>query len=91
MKSCVAIVAAALRDAFNEAALARGHGENNYSVPLSPTGTAPATHYGLHGWIADDSEPEEIEGRILSVRLSAEHHFADICAESGLSVIGSEG
>lgn len=43
MKSCVAIVPAALR---------AGDGPNNYSVPLSPTGAEPVTHYGLHGWVS---------------------------------------
>ncbi|MBD3761484.1 hypothetical protein [Rhizorhabdus sp.] len=87
MQSCVAITLASLRDEFNERAEEAGRGPNNYSVPLSPTGAEPATHYGLHSWIADDANPEEIEGRIISVRASMTGHFADICAENGLKII----
>lgn len=32
---------------------AMGWGARNYSVPLSATGTAPATHYGLHAWTTE--------------------------------------
>ena len=48
MPRMIAIVPAALREQADAASAAEGWGPNNYSVPLSPTGAAPATHYGLH-------------------------------------------
>lgn len=89
MKSCVAIVPAARRDEFNERADQAGRGPNNYSVPLSADGSEPATHYGLHAWIADDAAVEDIEGRVVSVRDDMAGHFADVCAEQGLAVVES--
>lgn len=53
MRSCVLILPAALRDAGNALAEAMGWGSCNYSVPLSADGQEPATHYGLHAWVAD--------------------------------------
>jgi hypothetical protein len=50
MKSCVLILPAALRAKGNALGEALGHGPNSYSVPLSATGSEPATHYGLHTW-----------------------------------------
>jgi len=50
--SCVLILPAALRDAGNALGEAMGWGPGNYSVPLSPSGLEPATHYGLHAWVA---------------------------------------
>jgi len=87
MRSCVAIVTAELRDEFNQRAEDVGHGPNNYSVPLSPSGAEPATHYGLHAWIPDDAEPEDTEGRTISVRDEMQGHFAEVIADAGLVVI----
>lgn len=50
--SCVLILPAGLRDAGNALGDAMGWGPDNYSVALSPSGDAPATHYGLHAWVA---------------------------------------
>ncbi len=52
--SVVLIAPAALRAAANALAEAMGWGPDNYSVPLSPGGAEPATHYGLHTWATDD-------------------------------------
>lgn len=41
MKSCVAVITAALRNAFNDRAAQAGGGPNNYSVPLSPPAPNP--------------------------------------------------
>lgn len=41
------------KDAGNAVAVALGHDVapgNTYSVALSPSGSAPATHYGCHTW-----------------------------------------
>ena len=43
-----------------------GWGPNNYSVPLSPTGEAPVTHYGLHAW-AEQSFVDLMEGASAGV------------------------
>lgn len=51
--STVLIIPAALRDAGNQVAEAMGWGTGNYSVPLSPAGSEPATHYGLHAWASE--------------------------------------
>ena len=51
MKSVCLILPAAYREAGNALAVALGHDQppgNTYSVPLSPTGQEPATHYGCH-------------------------------------------
>lgn len=50
MFSCVLIIPAELRDKANTLAERMGWGPDNYSVPLSPSGVEPATHYGLHAW-----------------------------------------
>ena len=47
-------VPAALRDKANRLSCALGHDTmpgSTYSVPLSPTGQEPATHYGCHAWV----------------------------------------
>lgn len=36
--------------AVSAAGAALGYSQVEYSVPLSPTGTGPATHQGLHTW-----------------------------------------
>jgi hypothetical protein len=46
LTSAVFILPAAMRDAGNTLAENMGWGSNCYSVPLSPTGSAPATHWG---------------------------------------------
>lgn len=51
--SAVLIVPAAQRDAANALAEAMGWGPDCYSVPLSPDGAAPVTHWGLHSWVQE--------------------------------------
>lgn len=51
--SAVLIAPAAQRDAANALAAAMGWGPDCYSVPLSASGAAPATHWGLHAWVAE--------------------------------------
>lgn len=43
----VSVAPSAFVDAANALVEAQGWGPLNYSVPLSATGSAPATHYGL--------------------------------------------
>lgn len=86
MLSCSIIIPAEKRDECNASAEARGLGPNNYSVPLSPTGLMPATHFGLHAWVSDDFAVNETHGQIVSLRPEALGHFADLCAENGLVI-----
>lgn len=51
--SCVLIIPATLQEKANTLAIYMGWGPNNYSVPLSSTGTLPASHYGLHTWATE--------------------------------------
>ena len=48
--SVVLIAPAALLEQVNALATAMGWGPDCYSVPLSLTGAAPATHWGLRTW-----------------------------------------
>lgn len=51
--SLVAIVPIAHRAALNALGPLLGRGANEYSVALSATGNAPATHYGLRAWASE--------------------------------------
>ncbi|KPL68049.1 hypothetical protein SZ64_07900 [Erythrobacter sp. SG61-1L] len=44
----VLIVPAALLEAANALGAALGHGPQSYSIALSPSGEAPASHFGLN-------------------------------------------
>ncbi len=46
MTNAVMILPAAYLDAGNAFGVAQGWGEGNFSVPLSASGIAPATHWG---------------------------------------------
>lgn len=48
MMSLVLILPAARQSAGNALSQALGYGPDTYSVPLSPTGAEPATHFGAH-------------------------------------------
>ena len=54
MPSAVLIIPEAQRDKANALGEALGHGPNNYSVALSPTGSEPATHWGGRGEVTDE-------------------------------------
>lgn len=54
MPSAVLIIPASLRTKTNALGEALGHGPNNYSVALSPTGSEPATHWGGRGEVTDE-------------------------------------
>lgn len=54
--SVALIIAAEQKAAADAIAVALGHapsGEETYVAPLSPSGTAPPTHFGCHTWAAD--------------------------------------
>lgn len=48
--SVVVIVPAAHHAAMAQLGQALGYGPNNFSVELSASGNAPATHFGTHTW-----------------------------------------
>lgn len=54
MQSAVLIIPTAQRAKANALGEALGHGPNNYSVALSPTGSEPATHWGGRGEVNDE-------------------------------------
>lgn len=54
MPSAVLIIPEAQRGKANALGEALGHGPNNYSVALSPTGSEPATHWGGRGDVTDE-------------------------------------
>lgn len=105
MYSLVLIIPADLRDDANALAEALGHGPSNYSVPLSPTGGEPATHWGLHTWaqqsfidmLEADAMPKGLEqyamvkdAVISSVRTDMDGHWADVLAAQGLAPVVTE-
>jgi hypothetical protein len=53
MFSTVLILPTEQVETGNAVAQAMGWGPDNYSVPLSPTGSEPATHWGLHAWATE--------------------------------------
>jgi len=54
MLSATLVIPSALRTKANALGEVMGHGPNNYSVALSPTGSEPATHWGGRGEVTDD-------------------------------------
>lgn len=54
MHSAVLIVPLAQHALADQLGEAMGWGPNNYSVPLSTSGSEPATHFGLHAWVTQD-------------------------------------
>lgn len=56
MKSLVLIVPKDFQAEGNAISVAMGHDVapgKTYSVPLSPSGSLPVTHYGCHAWATD--------------------------------------
>lgn len=56
MKNLVLILPADKQSVGNAVAIALGHDQppgQTYTVPLSPTGASPATHYGCNTWATD--------------------------------------
>lgn len=48
-RSTVLLIPSSRSALANRAFESKGHGPNNFTVLLSPSGNLPATHYGLHG------------------------------------------
>jgi hypothetical protein len=81
--SAVLILPALHQNAGNQLAIAMGHDEppgRTYCVPLSPTGSYPATHYGCHAWVtegfvqtlagaAQGNVPDGLDGQLVATVL----------------------
>ena len=69
MTSAVLILPDAYRDAGNAFGVEQGWGENNFSVPLSPDGKEPVTHWGCRAEVTqsfiDMVENPSLETKLL--------------------------
>jgi len=79
MTSAVLILPAAYRNAGNAFGVAQGWGEGNFSVPLSASGSEPATHWGCcaevgPGFLLLMENPPPEAAPLLSVMV---HSFND--------------
>lgn len=103
MQSGVFVLPAALRSAGNAFAISTGWGPNVYSVPLSPTGEEPATHYGCRADLSPAffemlADPPA-EAAPLLAALVLDHrdaggdpfgHWSEVIAAQGLQVVQPE-
>lgn len=102
MQSAVMIVPDAHKaaaDAFGES---MGWGPGNYSVPLSPTGALPATHWGCRANVSEGflellADPPAEAAPILAVVTmdirstdDARGHFLEVAAGIGLRMVEGE-
>ena len=102
MTSAVMILPAAARDAGNALGASMGWGPSSYSVALSPTGSAPATHYGCcaevsAGFLALLASPPPEAAPVLAVltidtRETADPgaHWHDVLAAQGLVMVSDD-
>lgn len=98
MSSAVLIIPAAHLDAANAFGSASGWGDGCFSVPLSPTGQAPATHYGCRAdvsasFVAMAQSPTP-DLQWLADVMDADfadgagpEHWSAVLADRGLSVV----
>lgn len=99
MSSAIMTVPAAYRDAANAFAVSMGWGPDNYSVPLSPTGAEPATHWTLCATVGQGfldllaAPPPEalpimaVVNIDISAEMSGRDHFMAVIGALGLAVI----
>lgn len=99
LTSAVFILPDAYRDAGNALGENMGWGSNSYSVPLSPDGTEPATHWGARADVSPGffdllaSPPPEaapiLAELILDTRESGEPyaHWTDVIGGLGLKTV----
>ena len=102
LMSGVFILPAAMRDAGNAFGEQMGWGSPSYSIPLSPTGAEPATHWGaradLYPGFFDllGNPPEDalplLDALVLDVRDIGDPygHWSEVIAAQGLQVINVE-
>ena len=69
MLSCVLLLPVAQVATGNAVSEAMGWGSPAYTVPLSPTGTEPATHYGLRTW-SDEAFQAMLESQVYPPQLA---------------------
>lgn len=80
MTSAVLIIPDAYRAQAEAFGVANGWGDGNYSVGLSASGTAPATHWGCRadvgaGFVAMVATPAPEHAALASVLMA---HFSDV-------------
>ncbi|WRH62048.1 MAG: hypothetical protein RSE12_17000 [Fuscovulum sp.] len=102
MKSAVLIAPGSARAAANALAAKMGWGTENYSVPLSPTGATPATHWGCRADVSDsfvallENPPAEAVAVIAVLTIDLREggdprgHFLEVIASLGLQFVQSE-
>jgi hypothetical protein len=102
MTSAVMIIADAYRAAGNAFGEAMGWGPGVYSVPLSPTGDEPATHWGLRADAGDAllavlaDPPPEAAALAPHVTYDLREtddpfgHWQDVLAGLGLAVVQAD-
>lgn len=102
MQSAVMIVPAAGLAAANAFGASMGWGEANYTVPLSPSGAEPATHWGCRANVTDgflallDAPPDEALPVLAVVHIDIRAtddpagHFREVSAGLGLVIIELE-
>ncbi|GGY51557.1 hypothetical protein [Parvularcula lutaonensis] len=99
-KSLVAIAASADLPKINQLSRRFRHTEVDFSVPLSPDGSLPITHYGLHAWVTDPCTNRLARGQpsgmtvgatraarknlTFSLRDSADNHFDGVIGQARL-------
>lgn len=90
--SVVLIAPAALLEQANALAAAMGWGPDCYSVPLSASGEAPATHWGLRTWAADSfaGQVEAAAQGVLPEELAGTFEPAAVAALIGALTISIE-
>lgn len=81
----LAIISDADRAAANAAMDAAGYGPNNFNVAFSPSGLAPATHWGsIHG---QDVYAAVFSDGAVEVREFDEGHLPEAVAAAGLALV----
>jgi hypothetical protein len=99
MTSAVLIIPADDLDAANAFGVEQGWGEGNFSVPLSPTGAEPTTHWGCRAEVGpifiemvENPSPENeplVAALIYSFSdsLAPYDHWVEVLAEQSLTII----
>jgi hypothetical protein len=102
LTSAVFILPAAWRDAGNALGENMGWGQNSYSVPLSPTGAEPPTHWGCRADLSSGffdllaDPPAEAAPIIAELTLDTREtadpysHWTDVLGAMGLQVVTEE-
>ena len=103
LMSGVFILPAAMRDAGNAFGEQMGWGNPSYSIPLSPTGAEPATHWGARADLPPsffalmDAPPAEAQPLLDALILDVQDvgdpygHWSGVIAAQGLKMVQGDG